>query len=69
MRTDLARLIKFDTSKFKRLVKFDMSKLKKLIKMNISKLKLKLRNVAYNDSDCKTFSRCIHMTSRISFLQ
>ncbi len=59
MRTDLARLIKFDMSKFKRLVKFDMSKLKKLVKMNIDKLKrlrlkLELRDVAYNDSDCET---------------
>ena len=39
---------------------FNMSKLKKLVKMNISKLKrlrlkLELQNVAYNDSDCKTF--------------
>jgi len=59
VRTDLARLVKFNTSKFKRLIKFDTSKLKKLVKMNMSKLKrlrlkLELRSVAYNDSDCKT---------------
>ncbi len=59
MRTDLARLVKFDMSKSKRLVKFDTSKLKKLVKVNTSKLKrlrlkLELRDVAYNDSDCET---------------
>jgi len=59
MRRSSVRLVKFDTGKPKRLIKFDTGKLKGLVKMNTGKLRelrleLKLRGVAYNDSDCET---------------
>jgi hypothetical protein len=42
------RLVKFDTGKLKGLVKVNTGKLREL------RLELKLRGVAYNDSDCET---------------